>query len=673
MSQATVSTAAANPFIGPRSFETGERLYGRDRELRSLYSQLVAERIVLLHSPSGAGKTSLVQAALIPKLVEEGFHVWPPIRVGWEPEAPRAEASAAPNRHVQSALRSLEKGLPADRASGLGSLEGLDVPGFFAGWQSNGEAVDHVLLFDQFEEILTVAPNEIAAKQAFFEQIGVLLRSPHVFAVFSIRDEYVGALEPFRRLIPRALETRFRLDLLGEKAAREAIVTPARESGVEITEAAATVLVDNLRTARVRRGGRIVEEPGPYVEPVQLQVVCLRLWEAHRGSERIHSQDVEGLGGDVDAALSDYYAERLRAVAVATGVPERSLRDWLEDRLITPQGTRGQVQAGDPTDQGLSEAAINGLIDARLVRAEERRSATWFELAHDRLIEPVRADNLRWRDAALEPWQRKAILWAQGNEPAGLLLRGRELFKAERQLRRPDTPLTKTERRFLATSQAATRRRLVIYALVLAFAAIVAVLLWINVKARKTAVEAKAKAENTLHALQENTAEFLLEQALSYCERGDVARGFMLLARSLKAAPADDAAIRRSVLTQFPAWLPSLNRMRDVKYEPAGYRIPYGNLNAGTDRLTLDHALKARIAGAYRGRDADAFLRSLGPVWAAAEGADGHRVLVSTRVESVGIHDTATGRVVRPFPTEIMKADSRRFSPDGRFLMAFSD
>ena len=60
----------ANPFVGPRPFETGRKIFGRDREIDDLYYLLSAERIVLLHSPSGAGKSSLVQAGLIPRLNE---------------------------------------------------------------------------------------------------------------------------------------------------------------------------------------------------------------------------------------------------------------------------------------------------------------------------------------------------------------------------------------------------------------------------------------------------------------------------------------------------------------------------------------------------------------------------------------------------------------------------
>jgi len=74
-----------NPYVGPRAFETGEKLYGRDRESRELLDLLIAERIVLLHSPSGAGKSSLVQAGLIPGLREQGFRVLPVVRVNLEP------------------------------------------------------------------------------------------------------------------------------------------------------------------------------------------------------------------------------------------------------------------------------------------------------------------------------------------------------------------------------------------------------------------------------------------------------------------------------------------------------------------------------------------------------------------------------------------------------------
>ena len=53
--QPSPSSARPNPYVGPRAFQRGETLYGRDLEVVQLLDLLIAERIVVLHSPSGAG------------------------------------------------------------------------------------------------------------------------------------------------------------------------------------------------------------------------------------------------------------------------------------------------------------------------------------------------------------------------------------------------------------------------------------------------------------------------------------------------------------------------------------------------------------------------------------------------------------------------------------------
>ena len=97
--------------------------------------------------------------------------------------------------------------------------------------------------------------------------------------------------------------------------------------------------------------------------------------------------------GDVDSALAGYYAEQVGAIAAATGIRERAICEWFDRHLITEQGIRGRVLQGIEQSQRLDNRAINPLVDTHLVRAERRRGATWFELAHDRLIEPVRTNN----------------------------------------------------------------------------------------------------------------------------------------------------------------------------------------------------------------------------------------------------------------------------------------
>src|SRR6188474_2886564 len=81
---AEVQTTPIEPYVGPRSFRKEQRefFFGRDEEADELVSVITAHSAVLLYSQSGAGKTSLLNAKLIPKLEEEEtFHVLPPMRV----------------------------------------------------------------------------------------------------------------------------------------------------------------------------------------------------------------------------------------------------------------------------------------------------------------------------------------------------------------------------------------------------------------------------------------------------------------------------------------------------------------------------------------------------------------------------------------------------------------
>src|SRR5690349_12629749 len=85
----TVRPRGGNPYPGPQPFTRDQRDYffGRDAEARELATLLVAERVVLLYSPSGAGKTSLIQARLLDALEQKRFEVLPVVRVGQPPEA----------------------------------------------------------------------------------------------------------------------------------------------------------------------------------------------------------------------------------------------------------------------------------------------------------------------------------------------------------------------------------------------------------------------------------------------------------------------------------------------------------------------------------------------------------------------------------------------------------
>jgi WD40 repeat protein len=447
--------ARTNPYVGPRAFERGDTLYGREREVLKLLNLLIAERIVLLYSPSGAGKTSLIEAGLFPRLRERHFRILPTMRVSL---APAEAIPATANRYVVSLLLSLEEELPPEKQTPLAELATLTLSAYLDRQGSAAEGPERtVLVFDQFEEILTLNPADRPAKIAFFAQVGEALGDRHRWALFAMREEFAAALAPYLDCLPTRLRTTYRLELLSPSAAKEAMQKPALAAGVDFADAAADRLASDLAVVRVQQpDGTTETTPGDYVEPVQLQVVCRRLWDGLAPDDpNIGVDDVENVG-DVDTALRGYYADTVRVVAAGTGVSERTIRDWFDRELITKQGIRGQVLQGSERCQGL-ETVIEQLKDGHLVRAEARRGATWLELAHDRLIAPVQADNAAWREAHLSALQRQAALWEQ-QERKGALLSGDALDEAEAWARTHPQALGPVENDFLDECRLARTR-----------------------------------------------------------------------------------------------------------------------------------------------------------------------------------------------------------------------
>lgn len=443
-----------NPYVGPRSFQIGEHLYGREEEILELFDLLIAERIVLLHSPSGAGKTSLIQAGLIPKLKQKRFQVLPTMRV-----SSVAPATLPPpyNRFILSLLLALEEELPLAQQRSFAELATLHLADYLAQWPPSR---DHkVFIIDQFEEILTLDPYGQAAKVEFFKQLGELLTNRKYWALFALREEYVAALETYCRPIPTRLNNTFRLNLLTPPAALDAIRQPAQQTGVNFTDAAAQQLVDNLCQVMVQQAdGSSVKQRGNVIEPVQLQVVCRRLWtRLAEETQTITAADILAIG-DVDNALADYYASQVTYIARKNAFSERLIRAWCQNHLLTEQGIRGQVLQSPRASQGLNNTIIWQLVDTHLLRAEKRRGATWFELAHDRLVQPIQQNNTVWLHDHLNPLQQQASLWEKQHRTSHLLLQDQPLKTAHAWARSHSDILTSVEKQFLRESQIAQTR-----------------------------------------------------------------------------------------------------------------------------------------------------------------------------------------------------------------------
>jgi hypothetical protein len=387
-----------NPYVGPRPFEweDRDRFFGRDGEASELLSLIIAHRALLLYAPSGAGKTSLLNARLIPLLKEEGFEVLPLARVRGLPE--HIESVDIPNLFVFNTLMNWEE-YEADE----GRVARMSLPGYLEKLEHPVDeedlALPRVAIFDQFEELFSFHVERWDERQGFFQQVGHALEEDRLLrVVFSIREDYIAQLDPYAELMPEKLRSRFRLERLRKGAALAAITKPLGGTKRSFAEDAAEELVAELMKVRVETAPRgLVEVTGQFVEPVQLQVVCQSLWQDLPPETTVITSDHLQDFGDVDQALSGFYQRSVERAVERTSAREGDLRRWFERSLITPAGTRGTVYRGPEQTGGIPNEAVDVLTDLHLIRAEYRAGSRWYELTHDRFIEPVQRSNEEWR------------------------------------------------------------------------------------------------------------------------------------------------------------------------------------------------------------------------------------------------------------------------------------
>ena len=382
--------ARTNPYVGPRALRFGETIHGRAREIADIRGLLMAHRIVLLYSPSGAGKTSLIEAGLRPEMEQRGFTALPTIRVGHE--LTTGDDRGGHNRYCSSVIASLEERLAPDDQLTPDQVAEADLEKYLQQLADGEPDRNWCLFFDQFEELFTMNLADVEAKEAFLKQLGAALRDRRFWVLIAIREDFIAYLDPHVDLLPTRLKTRYRLDLLSREAAKEAARAPAEATGVEFEEAAVDRLIDDLRQIRVQHLDGTTVEFGPHVEPLQLQIVCRRLWTPTMTAIRV--ADLDNLGG-VDEALTLYYHDALDRTVKRTSVHERTLRSWFEHDLITTDGFRRPVREGPGKSSG--GAVLSELEEAYLIRKDRRNGTDWYELTHDRIVEPIRDSNEAYR------------------------------------------------------------------------------------------------------------------------------------------------------------------------------------------------------------------------------------------------------------------------------------
>ncbi|MGO1068805.1 WD40 repeat domain-containing protein [Lysobacter sp. CA199] len=524
--------ASSNPFVGPVPIDFGQPLHGRNREIEELSDLLVSKRIVLLFSPSGAGKTSLVRAGVIPRLRDEyGIDALPIVRLGHcDPEFANDPGL---NRYRLATLSALERARAEVLRKPCGELgrytlkQYIDEYAFAAAGESaSGHPSYPLLVFDQFEELFTFNPLDQEQKHQFLTELGDLLRGERInpwagdsavriWALFIIREDRLAELQSYLDLIPTSLAYRYRLEALSVEAATDAIVRTAGERWME--SGVAESLVGDLSTVRIRGlDGHETQQPGRFVEPVQLQVVCRDLWQKIVGRQHrsIRLEDVQSIEyNQVDRALRDFIDAEIAAAAHDDLAMERRLRDWMESKLISTAGVRTPCLYDDEDGQDV-RSAIARLIEAHLLRLDKRSGRDWVELPHDRLVTPIRESNRVWRQTHLQFFQMRAERWYQcsGANADTLLLSTHELKVAEAYLAAHEQVLPPSDDDFLRASrqrrevenrQRRWRRLLIVLAAVCAVAVVALIVFYTRSEADEAQRAARSKAYRALSLARE--------------------------------------------------------------------------------------------------------------------------------------------------------------------------
>jgi WD40 repeat protein len=418
--------------------------FGRDQLAAQAAGIITRSEHTIVSGASGAGKTSLIHAKVIPELQRQG-HVVIPVRPTSRHSLWTELATAIKAGANHSDLNTAELAAAFASEPQLGKV----------GLLCDSVGSDHVVIFiDQYDELLRGDP---ARARQFTWDVGELpaVRHPEgrpfVRVVIVVREEHENDL---RRLPP--YDTRsapvVRVGPLDADQLRAAIEGPVQLIGFARYE---ETLVD-----------RIIDEVSvqPYCLPA-LQVILTELWERQAPDGLLsHSvyQELNRPPGPLATHLEKKWNE-LPAEDRAT-----ALRLFLH--LVIPIGDDAFARrAASQAEMSPEEWRIAGtLATQRLVvlRSAPDGQAT-AELAHHTLIDqwPALDSHLKQHRAFIE-WRddtrRRITSWDQALRQPSQLLTGRQLEQGLELLRLPGSGVSERERDYLLASkrkQEASRRR----------------------------------------------------------------------------------------------------------------------------------------------------------------------------------------------------------------------
>jgi WD40 repeat protein len=484
------------PYRGLLPFRESDHevFYGRERltaELAVRVARRAAGGMVVVTGASGAGKTSLVRAGLVPTLARgvqvDGSQHWPcsVITPATDPLTELAAALALLGGGDTARIRDALARAPRDAHLAVRQAVAAGAARRDPGSPPPGpDPAPLVLIVDQFEQVFTLSPETVdqdgaASRQAFITALDAAATTavgpagrPAAIVVIAVRGDFWDRCAAYPELARHLQDGQFVVGPMAGPDLRLAITGPADAAGLDIDDSLADAIVSDLHAAG---GGDVGALP-------LLSQAMLLTWE-NRDGDRLTSHGYAQAGGvsravqtSADAAYNALAAEQQAAA-----------RDILRSMTVT--GRDGQVNRR-PVDRADLYAAHPGArahIDVVLETFAARRlivlDAGSAQIAHDALLRGW--PRLRgWLEDDQASWILHAQLsaaaadWRDKHEDPSFLYRGTRLSAIRQAAARWAADpgrfpaLTATEREFVHASERAAargtrRRRAVAVALVL--------------------------------------------------------------------------------------------------------------------------------------------------------------------------------------------------------------
>lgn len=444
------------PYRGLMAFseENASLFFGRDAEQRGLLEKIRIQGTLPVVGQSGVGKSSLILAGVIPRLMERGNWSVLRMRPGRDPFRAMAEKIISDTRRI---ARTLDLTAPFASSSDVLSSsqtgeferENPHVESLKQELMKNPASLgielrrmaefarSNILLYvDQVEEVFAGGLDK-RTQVAFVRALSLAADDPFepVRVMFSIRDDFLDRLA------------------ISEESAH-------LFSGITVLNRPSKEMLEVMLTKPLERVGYRFEDerlPSEMVESVYREAACLpllqfaatQLWES-RDKERkvLLRSEYEKFGG-VQGALVKH------ANAVLSQFSDESLGivKQLFMRLVTGEKTRKALAAkelcgglGPQAEAILGQLVASRLLTTTTLSAPNKKNAELYELAHDSLISSWKIfedwfDEERDEILRIKEMSEAAELWERRGKRPEELWAKEALVEAERIVSRMRNPL----------------------------------------------------------------------------------------------------------------------------------------------------------------------------------------------------------------------------------------